>query len=140
MATYKLTAKAMSIPAGLALGILIALVVTVIGSGAAAWLILQGILGEGASGYCAMAILLLASITGASVSSGIIQRLRAQMCMAAGGGYYLCLLAMTVLFFGGQYQGMGVTALMVLCGSALVILLAPRGKNRSGCRRRKKRR
>ena len=36
------------------------------------------------------------------------------MCLAAGGGYYLCLLAITALFFGGQYQGVGVTALMVL--------------------------
>ena len=47
-------------------------------------------------------------------------------------------LAVTAVFFGGQYQGMGVTALMVLCGSVLVILLAPGGKNRAGCRRRKK--
>ena len=140
MATYKLTAKAMSIPAGLTLGIIVALAVTAMGSGASAWLILRGIIGEGASGYCAMVILLLASIAGAAVSAGTIQRLRAQMCLAAGGGYYLCLLAITALFFGGQYQGMGVTALMVLCGSVLVILLAPGGKNRSGCRRRKKRR
>ena len=140
MATYKLTAKAMSIPAGLALGITVALAVTVIGSGAAAWLILRGILGEETSGYCAMAILLLASMAGAAVSAGTIQRLRAQMCLAAGGGYYLCLIAITALFFGGQYRGMGVTALMVLCGAVLVILLAPGGKNRSGCRRRKKQR
>ena len=92
------------------------------------------------SGYCAMAILLLASAAGSAVAEGTIQRLRIQMCLAAGGGYYLCLLAVTALFFGGQYQGMGVTALMVLCGAVLVILLAPGGKNRAGCRRRKKHR
>ena len=140
MATYKLTAKAVSIPAGLALGIIVALSVTAVGSAAAAWMILRGILGEGAQGYCAMGILLLSSIAGAAVSAGTIQRLRAQMCLAAGGGYYLCLMAVTALFFGGQYRGMGVTALMALCGSVLVILLAPGGKNRAGCQRRRKRR
>ena len=140
MATYKLTAKAMSIPSGLALGVIVALAVTVTGAGTAAWLILRGILVEGASGYCAMTILLLASIAGAAVSAGTIQRLRTQMCLLSGGGYYLCLMAVTALFFGGEYQGMGVTALMVFCGSVLVILLPPGSKNRSGYRRRKKRR
>lgn len=140
MGTYKLTAKAVSIPAGLALGVGAAMLVTALGSGAAAWLILRGLIAETAAGYCAMAILLLSSIVGAAVSAGTIQRLRAQMCLASAGGYYLCLLAETAAFFGGQYEGMGVTALMVMCGSVLVILLAPGGKNRAGCRRRKKRR
>ena len=139
MATYKLTAKALGIPAGLALGVAVAAAVTGIGAGAAAWMILRGMIPETAAGYCAMAILLLASAAGAAVAAGTIQRLRAQMCLAAGGGYYLLLLAVTALFFGGQYRGVGVTALMVMCGTVLVILLAPGGKNRAGCRRRKKR-
>ena len=139
MGTYKLTAKAMTIPAGLALGVGTALAVTWIGAGTGAWAVLRGMIREEAIGYLAMAILFLSAAAGAAVAAGTIQRLRAQMCMAAGGGYFLSLLAVTALFFGGQYQGMGVTALMVLCGSMLVILLAPGGKNRAGCRRRKKR-
>ena len=140
MTASKLTARAVSIPAGLFFGVGTGLGVTAIGAGAAAWAVLRGIIPETGVGYCAMVILLLASAAGASVAAGTIQRLRAQMCLAAGGGYYLCLLAVTALFFGGQFDGMGVTALMVLCGSVLVILLAPGGKNRAGCRRRKKRR
>ena len=140
MGTYKLTAKALSIPVGLALGVGTAMLVTVLASGAAAWMILRGSMPETAAGYCAMVILQLSSVAGAAVAAGTIQRLRAQMCLASAGGYYLCLLAVTAAFFGGQYEGMGVTALMVLCGSVLVILLAPGGKNRAGCRRRKKRR
>ena len=131
--------RAKSIPAGLALGVGAAMAATGPGSAVAAWVILRGFLAETAAGSCAMVILLLSSAAGAAVAAGSIQRLRAQMCLAAGGGYYLCLLVVTALFFGGGYQGMGVTAIMVFCGTALVILLAPGGKNRAGCRRRKKR-
>jgi hypothetical protein len=42
--------------------------------------------------------------------------------LISGGIYYLMLLAMTILFFGGHFRGMGVTALMVACGSILAIL------------------
>ena len=139
MGTYKLTAKAMTIPAGLVLGVATALAVTGIGAGVGAWAVLRGMISEKVIGYLVMAILLLSSAAGAAVAAGTIQRLRGQMCLAAGGGYLLSLLAVTAVFFGGQYRGMGVTALMVLCGSVLVILLAPGGKNRAGCRRRKKR-
>ena len=140
MTASKLTARAVGVPAGLFFGVSAALGITAIGAGTAAWAVLEGIIPETGVGCCAMVILVLASAAGASVATGTIQRLRAQMCLAAGGGYYLCLLAVTALFFGGQFDGMGVTALMVLCGSVLVILLAPGGKNRAGCRRRKKRR
>lgn len=136
----KVTGTASSIPVGLALGTLTSLGVTVLGAALTAWLILRGSIPEDWVGYGAMVILLLSSAAGAAVATERIKRLRAQIGLAAGALYYGCLLAMTALFFGGIYRGMGVTALMVLCGSALVILLAPRGRNRAGCRKRKKRR
>ena len=139
MGTYKLTAKAWSIPTGLFAGIAAALVVTAMGAGAAAWAILSGVISAGASGYCVMAVLLLSSAAGAAMAVGTIQRLRAQMCLATGGGYWLCLLLINALFFGGQYEGLGATAVMVLCGCVLVILLIPGSKNRAGRRRRKNR-
>ena len=139
MGTYKLTAKAWPIPTGLLAGIGAALVVTAMGAGAAAWAILSGAISEGASGYCAMAVLLLSAVAGASVAMGTIQRLRLQVCLAAGGGYYLCLLLINAIFWGGQYEGFGATAAMVLCGCVLVILLTPGGQNRAGRRRRKNR-
>ena len=139
MAANKLTAKAVGIPAGIAMGVGAALAVTAAGSAASAWAILGGFVPEGRIGYFAMTILVLSAVAGSAVAAGSVQRLRAQMCLAAGVGYYLCLLAMTALFFGGRYHGMGVTGAMVFCGSVLVILLAPGSKNRAGCRRRRKR-
>lgn len=140
MTAYKMTARALSIPVGLLVSVGISLAVTSILSGASAWAILKGILEPEWAGYCAMVVLLASSAAGAAVATGTIQRLRAQMCLAAAGGYYLALLALTAMFFGGQYQGMGVTAAMILCGCVLVILLVPGTQNRAGCRRKKKRR
>ena len=136
----KVTGTAMSIPAGLALGVLVSLGITAAASALAGWMILGGRLPENSVGYCAMAILLLSSAAGAAVAMCKIRRLRFQMGMASGLLYYGCLLLMTALFFGGQYRGMGVTALMVFCGCTLVILLGPGRQNRAGCPKRKKRR
>ena len=139
MATVKASGRAASIPVGLALGAAAGLAVTLAGSAGAAWMVSRGHFAPEWTGYCAMVILLLSSAVGAAVTIRKTQRLRAQMGLAAGAVYYLILVAMTALCFGGQYRGMGVTALMVLCGSGLVILLAPGSKNRAGCRRRRKR-
>ena len=135
----KVTGTAVSIPVGLMLGTMVSLGITAILSAVSAWLILTGKLPEDSVGYCAMVILLASSAAGAATAIGRIKRRRLQMGLAAGGIYYGCLLAAAALFFGGIYDGMGVTALMVLCGSGLVILLGPGGQNRAGCRKRKKR-
>ena len=135
----KVTGTASSIPAGLALAALVSLGLTAAFSAAAAWLILRGSMPEESVGYCAMFILLLSAAGGALTAIRRIKRLRFQMGLASGGIYFGCLLAVTALFFGGIYDGVGVTALLILCGCALVILLVPDGRNRAGCRRRKKR-
>lgn len=135
----KVTGTASSIPVGLALGAAVSLGITVLLSAATAWAILSGKLPEDSVGYCAMAILLVSSMAGAFTSIGKIKRRRFQMGLASGAIYFASLLAATALFFGGIYDGIGVTALMILCGSVLVILLGPGGQNRAGCRKRKKR-
>lgn len=133
----KVTGTAAAIPAGLTLGAVASIAVTLLLSGVSAWLILNGRLPEQAVGYCAMVILLLSSAAGAAVAAARVKRLRFQICMAAGAIYYVLLVTMTAMFFGGIYDGMGVTALMVLCGCGLVILLGFGGGNRAGCRKRK---
>lgn len=121
----KVTGTASTIPAGLVWSGVVSLSVTGITSVVAAWLVLSRRISWDAVGYCAMVILLLSSISGAVTAVRKIKRLRFQMCMASGAVYYACLLAITALFFGGTYHGLGVTALMVLCGCGIVALLAP---------------
>ena len=129
--------RAASIPVGLATGAAVSVGITAAGASVTAWMILSGNLRPEWAGYCSVCVLLLSAAAGAAVATSRIQRLRGQMALAAGGIYYLCLMLTTALFFGGQYQGMGVTALVVFGGSTAVILLAPGRNSRGGHRRRK---
>lgn len=132
---HKVTGTAMSMPLGIGIGCVISLFLTILGSGIVAKLISEEVLQETAIGYSAMGIILLASVSGTLVAVNKVKKRRLQVSMLVGAGYYLLLLAMTALFFGGQYQGMGVTALLVLAGSGTVILMGTRKKKPSGFRK-----
>lgn len=133
----KVTGTAASMPAGLALGLCASLAVTIVGSILAANLVLKEMLPENGIGYCSMVILLVSSVLGAVVSVNRIKHRRLYVCTLSGAVYYASLLAVTALFFGGQYQGMGVTALMVLAGCGVVALVGVKGEKRGTSRRRK---
>lgn len=119
-----------SIPAGIGIGLLVSIVITLAGSALTAYLIHGESVPEEGMGYGILLTLLLSAIAGAWISVGRIQRLRMQMCMLSGLCYYLTLLSMTALFFGGQYSGMGVTALVVLGGCGTVAILGTIGGKR----------
>ena len=91
-------------------------------AGLVAFLVDRGTMPLDGIGYGAMGILVVSALSGALTAWSKIKRLRMQVCLLSGGIYYLALLGMTMLFFGGQFRGMGVTALMVACGSVLAIL------------------
>ena len=133
----KVTGTAMSMPAGLALGGLASLAVTVAGSVLAAHLILKERIPESGVGYCSLFILLLSSVLGAAISVNRIKRRRLYVCALSAAVYYGILLSITALFFGGQYQGMGVTALVVTAGSGVVALLGAKGEKTRGKRHSK---
>lgn len=137
VANRKVTGTAKSMPGGLALGWAISFGFTILGAMVFASLISKELLREDMIGYCAMVILLVASMLGAAVSVGAIKRRRAYVCGLSGMIYYATLLSMTALFFGGQYQGMGVTALLVLAGVGMVLLLGLRGERRNNARHHK---
>lgn len=123
----KTTGTAMSIPAGIAFALLASMVMTLAGSALTALLVSSEKIGEGAIGYMAMLILALASVIGALVAVMLVKRLRLQVSMIFGGSYYLLLLAMTALLFGGQYQGMGITACIILVACAVVAFFPAKG-------------
>lgn len=133
----KVTGTASSMPAGLALGGCVSLTVTILGSILAANLVLRELLPESSVGYCAMIILLVSSYLGATVSVGRIKHRKLYVCVLTGVIYYGLLLAITALFFGGQYQGMGVTALVVAAGCAAAILIGMNGRKRRSNRMHK---
>lgn len=120
----KVTGRASSVPAGLATGALTGLAITLITSYLAAYMASRELLDRDVFGYCAMAVLILASFVSAKVAVAKIKKLPLQMAAASGLLLYVLLLSMTALFFGGRYDALGVTLVLVLIGSGAGGILA----------------
>lgn len=133
----KRNGRASTMAGGLAAGAAVSIVLTLLLSVLVGKLADMEIISETAIGYAAMGILLLSSIAAAVVAIGRIKRQRLIIGLASGGIYYLMLLSITALFFGGRYTGMGVTALVVTAGCGAVIL-AGMGQGRSRQTHRRK--
>ncbi len=133
----KSTGTALSIPAGLGIGVLMSIAVTLLGATVIAWLLGAERIQEGSIGYAAMGILAIAAIAGCFTAVGKIKRLRLQISMLSGGCYFLTLLAITALFFGGKYQAVGTTFTIIAVSSVLVAFLSG---NKKGPMKNKSRR
>lgn len=134
----KVTGKSTAMPMGLTIGVVVSLLLSFAGAMIAANLVVTGTLGQDAIGYCAIVILMVSPAVGAVISALMIKHRWMIVCLSVGGIYYLALLAITALFFGGQYQGMGVTALVVLgtCGAVgLLGLRTGKGSRHKGAKR-----
>lgn len=131
----KVTGTAASMPAGIGLGVGISIGITVLGAAILAWLVTTERMRESAIGYGVMVILVLAAAAGALTACGAIKHRKLMVCGISAVGYYLALL-LFALAFGGQFQGMGVTALMVLLGGGIAAILSLVEKG-SGVRRHK---
>lgn len=114
---------ASSLPVGVGIGLLVSLILTVLGAALTAYLVDKEIMAQSNVGYGCVISLLVSACCGAYVSVKRVKRLRMRVCIASGACYYLLLLGITALFFGGQYEGMGITALVVL-GGCLAVAIA----------------
>lgn len=121
--TGKATGQALSIPAGIGIGTIGALIWTVLGAAVTAALVSRELVAENAIGYGALIILVSAAFLSAKVSYQKIKHRRAMVMAVSGCVYFLCLLAMNAMFFGGQYAGVGVTAAAILAGCVSAMLL-----------------
>lgn len=126
----KVTGRISSVPAGIAIGEGVSMILTVIGALVTAMLVDRGVIPEERIGYGSLLTLLAASVAGAIVSWKRIRHRRMMVCMIHSAGYYLLLLSIAALFFGGQYEGMGVTALVVLAGGLCVAMMGLKGERK----------
>ena len=124
----KTNGKAVSIPAGLALGGFVSTSITLIGCLILANSVKTGLLKPENIGYGMLIQLLTASFMGAMTAHASIKHRKKMVCILSGVIYYMILIIITALFFGGQYQGFGVTGLVVLAG-ALTTCLTPSRSN-----------
>ena len=134
----KLTGRASSMAGGLAIGAIASILVTVLICAIGAHMISREILAQSQTGYCAIAALLTATITGGAVASGKIKRKKMMVCLLSGLVYFSILIIVTALLFGGRYQGIGVTLITVAIGSIASALLVNHDKKKKVGPRRKK--
>lgn len=119
----KQTGRAVTMPVGLAWGTVVSMLGTLAGAIIAAKLLDAGTLKENAVGYAVLITMLLSSYLGALVAVNKIKRQRVIVCLLSGLFYYLVLLSITALFFGGQYEAVGVTGMLVAGGSMLAAMM-----------------
>ena len=123
----KVTGRAISMPAGLALGAALAMIWTVAGAMIVAKLIESEVIQETDMGYGAAGILLIGSFLSSVTAFARIKRQRLMVCAMSGIVYLLCLMGATALLFGGQYSAVGVTAVLIMAGSGAAVLAGING-------------
>ena len=120
--------RAGSMAKGVLVGTIAALVITI----AVALLLTQLILSDKMDftvlGYSAMIMLPLASAVSALISVGIVKRRRMQTAMLAGVAYFVMLSLINFIFFGGHFDGLLVTILLILGGAFCVGIWGIRGE------------
>ena len=128
----KVTGRALSAPASFGIGICFSLGITLILSIILAKLISSEKLEWSNVGYGIIAILLISSVIGSKITCVALKRRKIMSCLISGVLYWLGLLMITALFYGGQYSGIGVTGVIILCGSAAVCLQELKADNGKG--------
>lgn len=118
-----------SIPAGLAIGWIAEMLAMILFCIVLTGLVLTDKMERENIGYGAMATLLISSYIGAVVSCRAIKHRNLLVCVLAGGIFLITLFGITILFFGGQYQAVGETSLLILAGSAAAALMNTAKKN-----------
>ena len=111
--------KATAMAAGIGIGLGAGLIMTLIGSVALTFALAGETLPVETMGYGVMAVLFVAAFVSSVVAMWCIKHRKMQVSLITAGAYLLVLLAMNALFFGGQYEGVGATVLVVaIAGTA----------------------
>lgn len=137
MAGKQRNGRASSIPAGLGAGAGVSISVTMVGTAVLAKLLDKETIQWEAVGYGILIMVMLSAMLGGITAMKKIKRQPGIVCLLSGFVYWGILLSITALFFGGQYEAVGVTLLLVAGGSGCAFLLCT-GQGRGGNRRKRK--
>ena len=134
--TTRFSGKTMSVPGGLAIGAAAGMVTTAAFSGAIAFYLNCEKISWSQAGYWIMGMLFLASFIGAKAAYGAIKRQRLAVSMLSGLLYWGLLLGLTALFFGGDYEAIGVTGALIGAGTGTAALISGQNRRISGRNRK----
>lgn len=137
MANIRNTGRAWPISSGLAAGAGVSIGVTVMISIVLALLVDAELISWESIGYGIMITVFLSSFLGSVTACTTIKRQRVVVSFLEGMIYIAVLLAITALFFGGQYQAVGETIILVIGGSGCASMIGA-GKNTSIRKRKMK--
>lgn len=137
MTRTKRTLKTASMPAGIASGILFALIMTLSSAAITAKMIQLQWMDQEKIGYAVMVILFISAFLGAIISCAKIKENKPIACVIFGLIFFSLLLGTKMLFFEGKLSGVGETMLLILGGSILSVFLKTERKKRKNPRIRK---
>ena len=132
----KPSGRAASIPIGLLYGLGVSLGLSLLLALVSAKMVDMRWIGERDIGYCAMVILMVSSFCGTRMAQFCVKRQLLLVGSLSGCLYFVALLGITLLFFGGQFEAVGVTFILILCGMGLTMVTGSR-KNRVGKHKKK---
>lgn len=133
----KRNGRTVSMPSGILAGTGVSLGVTLAGAGILAQLVNGEIIAWEQIGYGILILIPVAAAAGAQMACLQIRKQRMAVCLLSAAAFWGALLSITALFFGGQFEAVGVTGGLILAGSGCVMLLGGREK-RAGKRQIRK--
>ena len=120
----RISGTAMSMAGGIALGVGVSFVISIAGA-----LIMTAMISNQSMpfenvGMGCVVLIAAAALVGAYIAALLIKRRNLLVCGITGLAYFLVLLSVSAMFFGGTYSGVGMGALMVLMGSGGAAVLS----------------
>ena len=127
----KVSGRADSIPVGLSVSAISSILLTIVCVMILTKLVDTGKMQWESIGYAIMVQTIVVSFIGAKIAHKRVKRQTLLICLLSGLIYYAFLVATVAAFFGGKYEGMAVTALLVLAGCVCASLLGLRSQKGS---------
>lgn len=128
--------KSMRLSSGLAIGLLYGIAVTLLLALVISFLIGSERMAWDKIGYGIMVLLYLSALVTAKVACGKVRYKKLVVCIASALIYQLFLLGMTMLFFGGHYDAVIPTMLLIIAGTGTAFFLTSVKQERSRYRKR----
>lgn len=133
----KVTGTATPMPKGVGVGVITSLLMALFLCACLSWLALKSFLPEHMLGYAVMITLLISSAIGAGVAADQIKRRMMMVCLLTGVFFAMVLAVLTAILFGGQYQGIITSVIVIMLGSGCIGLLKMKSRGGRKLRRLK---
>ena len=128
--------KATSMPVGIGIGLGTGIAITLIGAVILAFALEAQRVSVEMMGYGIMVVLFISAFAASIVAMWCVKHRKMQVSLITAGAYLLSLFAINALFFGGQYEGVGATLLVVAIAGAVAGFVGSSGGKQAKHRRK----